>query len=77
MKYNKSNFATECVHLRRCPLTAQEAYNKLVCLCELEQRFDTNANRLYVAPLSNRRERLIKMFWAFTHAEQNKGAATI
>ena len=77
MKYYNSNFTTECVHLSRCPLNAQEAHNKLVCLCELEQKFDPNANRLYVAPLSKRRERLVNMFWAFAHAEQNKGAATI
>lgn len=77
MKYYKSDFLTENLHLRTAPKTAQEVYNKLACLCELEQQRDPNANRLYVAPLSKRRERLVNMFWAFTHAEQNKGAATI
>ena len=77
MKYYNSDFATECVHLRRCPLTAAEAHNKLICLCELEQRFDPNANILYVLPLSKRRKRLVNMFWAFRNTEQKIKAVTI
>lgn len=66
MKYHgKSNFVTECVHLRRTPQNATEAYNKIVCLMQLEQQRDPSANRFYVKPLSKRRERLVRMFDAY------------
>lgn len=71
MKYQNSDFLTENVHLRSTPQNAKQAYNKIVCLCEQETRRDPRANRLYVAPLSKRRNRLVKMYWAFRKAEQN------
>lgn len=66
MNYVKSDFLSESLCLRNTPTTAQEAYNKLVCLCQLEQRRDPNANRFYVKPLSKRRTRIVKIFWAFS-----------
>ena len=77
MKYYNSDFMTEWKHLHRCPINAQEAHNKLVCLCKLEQIYNPNVNKFYVAPLSKRRERLVKMFWGFRKTEQNGEAATI
>lgn len=74
MNYVKSDFLSENLRLRRTPTTAQEAYNKLVCLCQLEQRRDPNANRLYVKPLSKRRERIVRMYWAFRYAEKTREA---
>lgn len=70
MKYQNSDFLTENVHLRSTPQNAKQAYNKIVCLCEQETRRDPRANRLYVAPLSKRRNRLVKMYWAFRNREQ-------
>lgn len=75
MKYQNSDFLTENVHLRSTPQNAKQAYNKIVCLCEQETRRDPRANRLYVAPLSKRRNRLVKMYWAFRKAEQNNKEA--
>ena len=70
MKYLNSNFLTENVHLRHTPENAEQAYNKIVCLCEQEERRDPRANKMYVATLSKRRERLVKMYWAFRNREQ-------
>lgn len=75
MKYQNSDFLTENVHLRSTPQNAKQAFNKIVCLCEQETRRNPRANRLYVAPLSNRRNRLVKMYWAFRKAEQNSTEA--
>lgn len=75
MKYQNSDFLTENVHLRSTPQNAKQAYNKIVCLCEQETRRDPRANRLYVAPLSKRRNRLVKMYWAFRKAEQRNEEA--
>ena len=72
MKYKNSDFLSENLRLRRMPQSAEQAYNKIVCLCENEQRRHPNANRLYGAPLSKRRERLVKMYWAFQRTEQNR-----
>ena len=70
MKYHNSDFLHEAVFLRRTPTNRIEAYNKLLCLCELEKRFDPNANSFYVRPLSKRRERLVRMYWAFRKQEE-------
>lgn len=70
MKYQNSDFLTENVHLRSTPQNAKQAYNKIVCLCEQETRRDPRANKMYVATLSKRRERLVKMYWAFRNREQ-------
>lgn len=75
MKYQNSDFLTENVHLWSTPQNAKQAYNKIVCLCEQETRRDPRANRLYVAPLSKRRNRLVKMYWAFRKAEQRNEEA--
>lgn len=72
MKYQNSHFLPENVHLRRTPQNAEQTYNKLVCLCEQEEMRDPCANRLYVHPLSKRRNRLVKMFWAFRKIEQQQ-----
>lgn len=69
MKYHNSDFLRENLRLRQTPTNSTEAYNKLVCLCELETRRDPRANRFYVLPLSKRRERLSRMFWAFRKME--------
>lgn len=70
MKYLNSNFLTENVHLRSTPQNAKQAYNKIVCLCEQEERRDPRANRMYVKTFSKRMERLVKMYWAFRNREQ-------
>lgn len=70
MRYHNSDFWSENLMLRRAPKNATEAYNKLVCLMEHEQRRDPAANRFYVRPLSKRRERLIKTFCAFRRMER-------
>lgn len=75
MKYQNSDFLTENIHLRSTPQNAKQAYNKIVCLREQETRRDPRANRLYVAPLSKRRNRLVKMYWAFRKAEQRNKEA--
>lgn len=70
MKYHgNTDFVSENLHLRRTPQNATEAYNKLVCLMQLEQQRDLNANRFYVKPLSKRRERLTRMYWAYRRME--------
>ena len=69
MRYRNSDFLGENLRLHRTPANSQEAYNKLVCLCELETRRDPRANRFYVRPLSKRRERIVKMYWAFKKRE--------
>ena len=75
MKYfNGSDFLYENLILRRCPQTARQAYNKLVCLQELELRRDPVARQEQIDPLSRRmiprppskrRKRLVRMYWAF------------
>ena len=75
MKYfNGSDFLYENLILRRCPKTARQAYNKLVCLRELEQRLDPLGKwerddplqrRMISRPFSKRRIRMIRMYWAF------------
>lgn len=75
MKYQNSDFLTENVHLRSTPQNAKQAYNKIVCLCEQEDRRDPRANRMYVKTFSKRMERLVKMYWAFRKAEQRNEEA--
>lgn len=70
MNYVKSDFLHENLYLHSTPTTAQEAYNKLVCLFQLEQRREPNANRALVNPLSKRRERLVRMYWAFRNMQK-------
>lgn len=70
MKYYNSDFQGENLRLRRTPTNSKEAYNKLVCLCELEKRRDPSASMFYVRPLSKRRKRLVRMYWAFRHSEE-------
>lgn len=65
MKYQNSSFWTEVLHLRQTPTNSTEAYNKLVCLRELETRRDPAAYGFTVRPMSKRRERLVRMYWAF------------
>lgn len=74
MNYVKSDFPSECLRLRRIPTTAQEAHNKLVCLHQLEQRRGPNADRLLSKPYSKRRERIVRMYWAFRYAEKTREA---
>lgn len=70
MKYSgNADFLSENLHLRRTPQNATEVYNKLVCLTEHEQRRVPNANRFYVKPLSKRRQRLTRMYWAYRRME--------
>lgn len=69
MKYINSNAAREQLYIKQAPRNMQEAYNKLICLMQLERRFDPNANAFTVKKPSKRRERLVKMFWAFKRAE--------
>lgn len=67
----KYNFADEYLFLHYTPLTAQETYNKLKCLDELQARLDTRGTfcpRNY----SKRRKRLVRMYWAFRKMEVAK-----
>lgn len=75
MKYQNSCFSVEAVHIKRTPQTANETYNKLCCLIELEQMFGPRAKRMIHPPLSKRRNRLVKMYWAFRKTEQNSNKA--
>lgn len=69
MKYHKSNFGRESLILRRIPQNSIEAFNKLVCLRE----FDTMYNSSILVPCpSKRRERILKMYWAFRKMEAKK-----
>lgn len=73
MKYrNGSDFAHENAFLRRTPVTAAETYNKLVCLRELETRRNPERSGFRVGPMSKRRERLTRMFWAFQRLESRR-----
>lgn len=64
MKYFESDFLHEILILRRTPQTKEETYNKLLCLRGLEtQRNGVDFFR--VNKLSKRRNRLLKMYWAF------------
>ena len=66
MKYYKSDFLAECVRLPRTPLDSQECYNKLVCLAEQEKRRNPNYNSFWgFQPYSKRRNRIVKMYWAY------------
>lgn len=68
MKYKgNTDFFHENLILRRTPKNAIEAYNKLVCLMEHEKKRDQKANSFYVRPFSKRRERIVKMFLAYSH----------
>ena len=69
MKFKNSDFLYENLILRRTPTNSTEAYNKLVCLRELEARRYPVAYDLTGRPLSKRRERIIRMYWAFRKQE--------
>lgn len=64
----KYDFLSENLRLRRTPLNALEAYNKLKCLDELQTRRDTR-NTFCPRNYSKRRERLVRMLWAFRKME--------
>ncbi len=71
MRYYQSDFLHENAFLRRSPKNAKEAYNKLSCLAELEERRGLVDN--FIIPnLSKRRERLVKTYWAFKRIEAEK-----
>lgn len=81
MKYHNSDFLWENLILRRCPETAWQAYNKLLCLDELASRRDPLEKRAKYDPLlrpmiprpwSKRRERIIRMYRAFRSAEKRR-----
>ena len=65
MKYYNSDFGRECLYMPHTPMNTKEAYNKLVCLRERDVRNGKRFNR----KLSKRRERLIRMYWAFRKVE--------
>ena len=65
MKYINSDFLHENLVLRRTPITKEEAYNKLVCLRDLEIRHSINP--FVVSAPSKRRTRLFKMYSAFSN----------
>lgn len=67
----KYDFLSENLRLRRMPLNAQEAYNKLKCLDELQATRDTR-NTFCPQNYSKRRERLARMLWAFRNMEVTK-----
>lgn len=69
MKYYNSDFLAENLRLRSTPNNSMEAYNKLACLMECEERRNPDANRFYVYKMSKRRRRIDKMFWAFRRME--------
>lgn len=64
MKYHNSDFGRECLYMPHTPMNAKETYNKLVCLRERDMR-----NGIEWGKLSKRRERLIRMYWAFRKVE--------
>ncbi len=65
MKYYSSDFVTEYLRLFQTPKSKRETYNKLTCLMRLEEQRNPNANRIYVQKPSKRRNRLLKMYYAF------------
>lgn len=66
MKYHgNTDFLSENLHLRRTPQNSTGAYNKLVCLMQLEKCFVHNDDKFFDKPLSKRRERLTRMYWAY------------
>ena len=69
MKYIKSYYGREGLYLKYTPINSIEAYNKLVYLRERELRNGTLKTFCTVEKLSKRRERLIKMYWAFRKEE--------
>lgn len=69
MKYINSDFQRENLILRRTPTTKEETYNKLVCLRELEAQ--NSRNPFVVSAPSKRRNRLFKMYWAFSRKGDN------
>lgn len=65
MRYiGNTDFMAENLHLRQTPQNAAEAYNKLVCLRELETK--RSRNPFIVSTPSKRRNRLFKIYWAFS-----------
>lgn len=64
MKYINSDFLHENLILRRTPTTKEEAYNKLVCLRELEMKRIQKASFIVPKP-SKRKERIFKIYYAF------------
>ena len=66
MKYYNSDFGRECLYMPHTPMNAKETYNKLVCLRERDMR---NGIEWGNYKLSKRRERLIRMYWAFRKVE--------
>lgn len=81
MKYRNSDFLWENLILRRCPETSEQAYNKLLCLDELAARrdpleklarYDPLQRPMLLRPLSKRRKRIVRMYWAFYNAEKRR-----
>lgn len=70
MKYINSDYQGENVLIRRTPQNSKEAYNKLICLVEQAERRDPRENKFISLPLSKRRERILKMYWAFKRMEK-------
>lgn len=68
MKYINSDFLHENLIIRRTPVTAAEAYNKLICLQEIEAKHN-NGDMFKMFKPSKRRDRLTKIFWAFRRME--------
>lgn len=68
MRYiGNTDFLAENLHLRRTPQSATEAYNKLVCLRQMERAHHSGQFAVY--PASKRRDRITKMYWAYRRME--------
>lgn len=71
MKYIKSDFLHENLHLRQLPTNSVETKNKLTCLLENAQKRNPNYARDSVINKkpSKRNKRLVKIYWAFIRKE--------
>lgn len=64
MRYiGNTDFLAENLHLRQIPQNAAEAYNKLVCLRQLERKYHSDQFTVY--PASKRRRRIFKIYQAY------------
>lgn len=64
MKYINSDFNHERSILGRTPTSKEDAYNKLICLREIETRMAGGAPTCVRRP-SKRKNRIFKMYFAF------------
>lgn len=74
MKMKKNtifDFISEYYELQKTPQTKAEAYNRLKVLDRLEKQ-SKYYNAWNPAPYSKRRNRLVKMFWAFDSLGKKK-----